>query len=312
MLQENVSLSAYASYKIGGPARFFWRAKTTSDIRRGLKEAKRLKAPLFILGGGTNLLIPDKGFGGFVLKPDVMTLTRRGNIVTAGAGVSISDLLEFTAKEALSGLEWAGGLPGTLGGAIRGNAGAFGGETKDSIVRVKSIDVRTGKIAVRKKNACRFNYRSSIFKERNGKEVIVEAVFSLKPGERKAIRAGIREKVEYRHSRHPLEYPNIGSIFKNVPVDEIPRSRRKELVRNVKTDPIPVIPTARLVSQAGLRGVSFGGAMISVKHPNFIVNVCEASAKDVVALMSLVKHEVRKKFSIRLTEEVELLHWEES
>lgn len=306
-LEENVILSAYGSYRIGGPARFFWRAESVVEVKRALAAAKKMKLPLFILGGGTNLLIPDEGFPGMVLKPDLKFLRRKGDSVEVGAGVSMADLLDFTARENLSGLEWAGGLPGTVGGAIRGNAGAFGGETKDKIVSVKSIDVKTGKILNRKKKDCRFSYRNSLFKEKNGREVVVSAVFALEKGNGPKIRAAIREKIAHRLERHPMDYPNIGSIFKNIPVSAIPKSRQKELVYNVKTDPIPVIPAARLINQAGLKGVIRGGAMISVKHPNFIVNVCEASEADVAALMELVKKEIKKKFSVRMVEEVEKL-----
>lgn len=306
-LERNVILSAFGSYKIGGPARFFWRAKTLAEVKRAVREAKRMKEPLFILGGGTNLLIPDEGFPSMVLKPDIKILKRKGNSIEVGAGVLMSELLDFTVKEGLSGLEWAGGLPGTVGGAIRGNAGAFGGETKDKIITVTSVDSKTVKTVKRKKDKCKFKYRSSIFKEKKGREIIVSAVFRLGKGERKKIRLAIDEKIQHRLERHPMDYPNIGSIFKNVPVKSIPKSRQKDLVYKVKMDPIPVIPTARLISQAGLKGVARGGAMISVKHPNFIVNVCEASEKDVIALMDLVRREIKKKFSVELEEEVERL-----
>ncbi len=304
-MEENVLLSTYVSYRIGGPARYFFRASTLREIKQALREAKKLKVRTFILGGGTNLLIPDEGFSGMIVKPDIRTLKRRGNLIEAGAGVSMAELLDFAAGEGLSGLEWAGGLPGTFGGAIRGNAGAFGGETKDAIVRVTSVDAETGKTILRGAKDCKFKYRSSIYKEKAGGEVIVSAVIRLRPGQKAAIRAGIEERIQHRLARHPMEYPNIGSIFKNVAVEDIPKSRRKELVHDVKTDPIPVIPTARLITNAGLKGISRGGAMISVKHPNFIVNVCEASAADVSALMDLVKKEIKRKFSVRLVEEVE-------
>ncbi len=306
-LQENVSLNAYSSYRIGGPARYFWRAKDAAEIKKALAFARRLKQPVFILGGGTNLLIPDEGFPGLVLKLDIKFLRRRGNKVEAGAGTPVSELLKFAAKHGLSGLEWAGGLPGTVGGAVRGNAGCFGGETKDAISSVRSLDVKTGKIISRRRNACRFKYRSSIFKEKGGGEIILSAVFTLSPGRARDIRAGIRDKVQHRRERHPMEYPNIGSIFKNIPVQNVPKSRQKELVYNVKTDPFPVIPAARLITKAGLKGRSRGGAQISEKHPNFIINVRRAREKDVAALMDLVKKEIRRKFSVKMEEEVERL-----
>lgn len=307
MFKEKVLLSAYSNYRIGGPARYFFIAKNLGQLETAVKEARERSIPVFILGGGTNLLIPDSGFPGLVLKPDLRELAREKNSIRAGAGILISDLLKFALKERLSGLEWAGGLPGTLGGAIRGNAGAFGGEIKDCIVSVLSLDTATGKTIVRKGKECRFKYRSSVFKEKKGREIILSAVLALAPGDPVRIRAGMREKIAYRKAKHPLEYPNIGSIFKNVPVTEIPRSRKKELVHNVKLDPIPVIPTARLLSAAGLKGRARGGAMISLKHPNYIVNAGGAREKDVIALMELVKRTVKKKFGVELHEEVERL-----
>ncbi len=306
-IEENVSLSKLSNYRIGGPARFFARAGSVSEVRQAINFAKKQKLPLFILGGGTNLLIPDDGFPGLVLKPEIMTLKRRGNQLEVGGGVSVADLLIFTIKESLSGLEWAGGLPGSVGGAIRGNAGCFGGETKDSVLRVTSFDTRTMKVLVRDRKQCRFGYRRSIFKDKRGTEVVLSAVLSLRPGAPASIKAGIEEKIARRKERHPMEYPNIGSIFKNIPVADIPRSQEKELIYDVKTDPIPVIPAARVITKLGLKGITRGGAMISPKHPNFIVNVSNASAKDAAALMELVKKEAWKKFRIRMEEEVERL-----
>lgn len=314
-IEEGIELKQFSNYRIGGPARFFIRAESAGDVRTAAAFARREKLSLFVLGGGTNLLIPDTGYPGVVLKPEIMTLRRRGNPsarsgqvrIEVGAGVSVADLLKFTVQEKLSGLEWAGGLPGTVGGAIRGNAGCFGGETKDSIVSVTSFDVKTMRTIIRDRRRCRFAYRMSIFKEKGGREIILSATFALRPGERTSIQKGINERIAHRRERHPMEYPNIGSIFKNVPVEAIPKSRHAELVYDVKTDPIPVIPAARIITKLGLRGVREGGAQISEKHPNFIVNIDGASSSDAAALMELVKREAWKTFRIRMEEEVERL-----
>jgi UDP-N-acetylmuramate dehydrogenase len=302
--QKNIPLAHFSSYKIGGPSRYFFAAKTTEEIRGALAEAKRQKLKTFILGGGTNLLIPDEGFKGLVLRPEVAALSADGAEIEVGAGVAIANLLDFTVQRGLSGLEWAGGLPGTVGGAIRGNAGAFGGETKDSVRRVRSLSAKTLEERTWTNAECRFSYRSSIFKEKDGEEVILSAVFQLAKGEPKKIRVAIQEKIDYRNVRHPMEYPNIGSIFKNVPVDGVPE-RTVELAKAViKNDPFPVIPAAYLLAEAGLKGVAYGGAMISPKHPNFIVNVLDARASDVKALMALAQAEVQKKFGVSLEPEV--------
>src|SRR6266481_2003942 len=131
--KEHIALKAYSHYEIGGPARYFFAPKTMIELRAVAKAAKKIKLPSFVLGGGTNLLIADEGFEGVVIKPDIKILKVSKNRIHAGAGVLMSELLEFATKKGLSGLEWAGGLPGTVGGAIRGNAGCFGGGTKDKI-----------------------------------------------------------------------------------------------------------------------------------------------------------------------------------
>ncbi len=218
----------------------------------------------------------------------------------------MSDLLDFTAKNGLAGLEWAGGLPGTVGGAIRGNAGAFGSETKDAILEVTSIDISKKDIKLVKRNnlECKFGYRNSFFKQYDGREIITEAIFSFQKGEPAAIAKAIVEKINYRKMRHPMEYPNIGSIFKNVDLKIIAKNRQEDFLHVVKSDPFPVVPTAYLITEAGLKGVSFGGAMISSKHPNFIVNSLNASSSDVKHLIKLVKVTVKKKFGIELEEEI--------
>ena len=303
--QKNILLSQFSNYKIGGPAKFFFEAKSVEGVRWAVGETKKQKLDIFILGGGTNLLINDKGFNGLVLKPSLNFLElTNARTNKAGAGVLMTDLLNFTIEKGLSGLEWAGGLPGTLGGAIRGNAGAFGGEMKDSVAEVESFDIKTGKEIVRSGAECRFGYRSSIFKEKNNKEIILAATLKLKKGDPKKIKSAVQEKIDYRLLHQPLDHPNIGSIFKNVDLNKIPQALRPRFVSVVKNDPFPVVPAAYLISKAGLAGVSHGGAMISPKHPNFIVNVLKSTALDVKTLVNLTKKTVKKKFKINLEEEI--------
>lgn len=309
MFEKNVVLANLVSYRIGGPSRYFFDARNKQQIKDAITQAKGNKLPIFILGSGTNLLVSDRGFKGLVLRPNVKTLKMNGNEIAVGAGVLMSDLLNFAVKKSLSGLEWAGGLPGTVGGAIRGNAGAFGGEMKDSVKSVRSINAQTLKETERTDKECEFGYRSSIFKELNGKEIIVEAVLrlKLKKGSSKKIKKEIEEKIAYRKERHPVEYPNIGSIFKNVPLEKMPSKYRREIRNAVKIDPFPVVPAAYLISESGLKGVSCGGAMVSPKHPNFIVNSLGATASDVKKLIQLVKKRVKGKYKINLEEEIQII-----
>lgn len=334
-LDENVPLRHWSNYKIGGPAQFFFSPKNEGEVRWAVKEARVRKLPLFILGGGTNLLMDDRGFRGLVLRPNITTLratrvaTRAGvgssavarYQVVVGAGVMMPDLLKFCVKKSLSGMEWAGGLPGTAGGAIRGNAGCFGGEMKDVVESVRSLDARTGRIVERGAAQCKFAYRTSVFKKAAGREVVLDAVLRLKKGDAKKIAAAINEKIAHRKKNHPLDYPNIGSIFKNVPLRAIHKKNSAEYLAalragrlifrgsrfSIKNDPFPVIYAVKLISESGLRGVSAGGAMISGKHPNFIVNVLGASAADVKGLIVLAKATVKKKFGVVLEKEVQIV-----
>lgn len=306
MFDTNILLSQYSSYKIGGPARFFSAPGSVDSLINAVKLARKDGLQIFILGGGTNLVISDKGFDGLVIRPSFAAMKTMSPAILAEAGVSVSDLLNFAADKGLSGLEWAGGLPGTLGGAIRGNAGAFGGEIKDSIAEVTSLDIsgREPKVVKRTNAECKFGYRNSIFKARDGKEIILSAVLDFAKGDKKQIREAIEEKISYRKSRHPMEYPNVGSIFKNIDVKLVPKTHLTKLKGVIKSDPFPVVPTAYIISEAGLKGVSFGGAMISPKHPNFIVNTLAATASDVKALKNLIKGTVKEKYDILLEEEV--------
>lgn len=305
MFQENVLLSQYSSYRIGGPARYFREIKTEEELKEAIREIRDLKIPFFVLGGGTNVLFPDKGLDGAVLKISFNKLSlEKGNSIFSGAGVLMTDLLNFAVENSLSGLEWAGGLPGTVGGAIRGNAGAFAGETKDNILEVISFDIETEKINRRNKEECRFGYRSSVFKERGDKEIIIGARFSMVPGNKPEIETAVKEKINYRRERQPLEYPNSGSVFKNVDLQLIPEEHLEEVREVIKKDPFPVVPTAFLISECGLKGMQIGGAMISPKHPNFLINYDRATAADVKALIALAKEKVYDKFGVRLETEV--------
>ena len=304
--QKNVSLKNYCNYKIGGPARLFTEVssvKELKDVLFSVRQNKGLK--IFILGEGTNLLISDKGFDGLVIHNKIGGIKHQGSILTAGSGVLVSDLLDFCIENSLSGLEWAGGLPGTVGGAVRGNAGAFGGETKDSVLEVRSLNITTLQEKTRTNSECNFAYRNSIFKSGEGAEEFVTSVtFSLKSGKKEEIQKAIQEKIEYRNNRHPMDYPNIGSIFKNVPFENLPANLQEEFRQYVKNDPFPVMPTAKLIFLAGLKGKRIGGAMVSDKHTNFIINFDNARAEDVEQLIALEKQVVKDKFGIILEEEI--------
>ncbi len=303
MLKQNVSLKNYSNYKIGGNASYFLEIHSKKELLEGLsrwEEGKRI----FILGKGTNILISEKGFDGLVIHNNILGIEKRGDEVVVGAGVLVSDFLNFCIDNSLSGFEWAGGLPGTIGGAVRGNAGAFKGETKDSVKEVESINLTTLEEKKRSNLDCEFEYRSSVFKKSVGNEIIISVTFSLKPGDKDLIKNLIQEKIDYRNLKHPMEYPSIGSTFKNIPIEKISEKLLEELRQYIKDDPFPVIPVAKLLYLCDLKGKREGDAQISEKHPNFIVNLGNAKYEDVVFLINYAKQKVKEKFGINLEEEI--------
>lgn len=308
MLEENILLKNETNYRIGGPARFFLRAKNIEELISGLKEAAEKKSnnKIFFLGGGTNVLAPDKGYDGLIIKMEIGGIEIINQTkIKAGAGMTIEQLNQFCVNHALSGMEWSGGLPGTCGGGTFGNAGAFGGEMKDNIFKVESLNLKTLEIKTRDKKECEFNYRSSIFKSKlRNQEIITSIIFDLKPGNRDEILTSINDKITYRQERQPLELPSAGSTFKNVSVENLPEKIKEQLKDKIKDDPFPVLPAAVLINMAGLKGLQIGGAKVSEKHPNFIVNTGNSSALDVESLINKVIEEVNNQFSVILEPEV--------
>ncbi|MDD5098743.1 MAG: UDP-N-acetylmuramate dehydrogenase [Candidatus Colwellbacteria bacterium] len=310
-MQKSVWLKEHTTYKIGGPAAYFVEVKDVRDIEKAVSEWKSIGGDvrdIFILGGGANVLLPDSGFSGLILKISIagIDLTEKG-LIEAGAGTLLKDIVEFAADKELSGMEWAAGLPGSFAGAIRGNAGAFGGEMKDVIIEVKSVELSSpDKIIIRRNKDCEFDYRTSRYKKEGG-EVIISAIVKLSPGEEKNIRDRMDEYVKYREDHQPLEYPSAGSTFKNIDVKYITSKQKKEWATVIKNDPFPVVPVAFLLSEAGLKGKRIGGAVISEKHPNFFINYDNATADDVKKLISLAQKEVKNKFNIDIEPEIQII-----
>ena len=303
-IEKNVELAPFTTFHIGGPASYFYRAKTKEDIITAVNTAKARKMPFFVLAGGSNLLIDEKGFDGLVIVIGNTEYKIEGEKVVAEAGVLVSTLVEETGKQGLSGLEWAGGLPGTIGGAVRGNAGAFGGEIKDSVVEVEALDIK-GEIHTLSNAACQFSYRSSMFKEQGW--VVLSAVLQLEQGNKEEIEHVAKSHIQYRKERHPMEYPNAGSIFKNCDAEKFSAEQQEQFRNVIKTDPFPVVPAAYLISEAGLKGLCEGGAQVSEKHPNYIVNKGGATSQDVLSLISKIKERVQERYGVELEQEVQYI-----
>lgn len=290
-IQKNISLKNYTTFKIGGSAKYFCVVKDKNDLIEAASFAKKEKLPFFVLGGGSNLLVSDKGFKGLVIKIEnyklkIPACRQAGKIckVIAGAGLGLAKLLTITANAGLSGLEWSAGIPGaTLGGAVRGNAGAFEIEMKDIVRKVEAFDDKNQKTKIFNNKDCRFGYRGSIFKK-NPNLIIFSVELKFKKSNKKKVREKIKEIFGYRAAKHP-KLPSAGSIFKN-----LEKMRARDLIE-----------------EAGLKGKKIGGAQISEQHANFIINTGKAKAKDVLALINLAKKEVKNKFGIAIEEEIKIL-----
>lgn len=313
MINKDVLLSKYSNYNIGGPASYFVEVESEAELLNSLNEWKRISSSfadderkVFVLGMGTNILFDDRGYRGLIILNRLQEIKRLSeNRVIFGSGLPVSKATEYCASESLSGLEWAGGLPGSVGGAIRGNAGAFGGETKDSVESVKTINLETLVETVWPALKCKFGYRSSLFKEPlNQHEFIVSTVFRFTAGNSADIKSKLADEIAYRISHQPLDYPSAGSTFKNVPCSRAPKALLKECAEVIKIDPFPVIPVAYLLSEAGLKGKRIGGAMVSEKHPNFFVNLGGATSSDISSLVSLATETVENKFGIKIEPEI--------
>jgi UDP-N-acetylmuramate dehydrogenase len=310
-IKEKIPLKEYTTFKIGGPARYFFVAKSKEDLKNAILWAKKKKLPFFILGGGSNVLFSDKGFKGLVIKIQNSNLKIQNENskfkIICGAGVPLMKLVFKSSEIGATGLENLAGIPGTLGGAIWGNAGAFGREIGDLVEEVKVLEVQGSRLKVKrlKNNDCEFGYRDSIFKRKKNL-IILEATLKLKRGKRKEIEEKIKEILRLRKEKQPLEFPSAGSVFKNVPIKKVPKKIREKFREKIKDG---FLPAGVLIETAGLKGYQVGGAKISEKHANFILNVKNAKAKDVFVLIKKIKEEIKEKFGIKLKEEIELVEF---
>lgn len=303
-IQRNVQLSKYANFKVGGPANYFCDVYSREGLKEAFEFVKSNNLEYLILSGGTNLIISDDGFNGLVIKINFTKIQVMKKVIQAEASTNLNSLVDISTKAGLKGLEWAGGLPGELGGAVRGNAGAFKGEIKDIVREVISMNTM-GQIITRNNSECNFGYRTSIFKS-NG-EVILSVKLEFNNSSPPELVEIADSRRAYRSKRHPIEYPSVGSIFKNVPLKNVPQNIKEEFEKNIKIDPFPVIPTAAILDRAGLSGYQIGGAQISTKHPNYIVNIDNASTRDIISVIQYAIAEVKERYSIDLEVEPQLV-----
>jgi UDP-N-acetylmuramate dehydrogenase len=275
-------LAKHTSLKIGGPAEFYLRVTSLPDLVGAIEVAREKELPVFVLGAGTNLLVADQGIKGVVLHNDWAETSVDGTIITAASGTPMASVAAAAARNGILGLEWMATVPGTVGGAVHGNAGAFGKETSDDLVDAELMDLN-GRTWTAPNDVLGFAYRTSALQ--GTPIVVVRARFRGSAGDRATAVKRIKEMANERMAKQPLAQPNTGSIFRNPPGDH----------------------AGRLVEAAGLKGATEGGAMVSTKHANFIVNIGDATADDVRTLMQRIQAEVKAKFGVDLVPEVEMV-----
>ena len=306
-IKNNVPLKNYTTYKIGGPAKYFFIAKTKEDLISAIKIAKKFKLPVFILGGGSNLLISDKGFNGLVIKIEILGAEVKGNKIIVGAGEKLAKLSYLSADNGLSGLEWAAGIPGAaIGGSIYGHAQAFGTKISSIVESVQVIDLKTLKLKIFTNKQCYFSLKNSIFKK-NKNLIIISAVLKFKKGQVEEIKKLIKEFLLYRRNRHPVEFPSPGSAFVNPEIKIKDKKLLEKFPELEKFNNVGIIASGYLIAKSGLSGKRIGNAQISEKHSNFIINLGGAKAKDVLALVTLAQKKVKNNFGISLEPEVQFV-----
>lgn len=280
---ENEPLARHTTFNIGGPADFLVLPTSTQEVASALIFAREFGVPVTVLGNGSNVLVLDKGIRGLVLKfGETMGYIRHaGKVVTSGAGAALGDVSRYAAKFGLTGLEFAVGIPGSIGGAVYMNAGAYDGEVGGLVAAVTGV-CADGKLVRLNHDDIHFGYRDSVF-QHNGC-VLCEVELSLRRGDDEEIARRMEEFTASRESKQPIEMPSAGSTFKRP----------------------PGFFAGTLIEQTGLKGLKIGGAQVSLKHAGFIVNAGGATAADVLALIGEVQRRVEEKFGVRLQPEVRI------
>lgn len=281
----NVPLARYTTFRIGGEADYFVEPVDADDVVSIVKYANSKGIPFYVMGNGSNILISDEGIKGIVINLEAAFnyLKQEGDSIISGAGVKMAKFVDFCIQKGYAGVEMIAGIPATIGGALVMNAGCYGGETADHVTEVTVV--KNEKIQKLKKEDCGFKYRSSNLKG----TVVMEARFDLPKGIPEELNKRRKEFILNRNESQPVEVPNAGCVFKN------PKDNK----------------AAILIDKCGLKGVKYGGAMVSTKHANFIVNYDNATANDVVDLVRIIKRTVKEKTGIDLEMEVKLIGFEE-
>lgn len=283
----NEPMSKHTTFKIGGKAKIFIKINSVQELQNLLKIIKEDNIKVLIIGNGSNILVCDEGFDGIVLKIEIKKFVIQEDnskfLITLGTGNKLGEIAYKLADKNISGFEFASGIPGTVGGAIRMNAGAYGSEMKDIVNSITYMD-RNGQISKITNKEAKFEYRNSIFSKKD--YIIIETEIELESGKKEEIIEKIKEYQKNRIEKQPIEYPSAGSVFK----------RGDGFI------------TAKLIDECGLKGYQIGGAQISEKHAGFIINKGNAKAKDVEDLIKYIKKQVLEKFGVEIETEIEIIH----
>ena len=315
-IRRRAPLASVSRIGIGGSAAWYVCVTTVPDLVGAVLWYDAHRAiyknnPLMVIGGATNILFPDGNVPAFVVQnkaSEIIPLDER--TLWVGSGTDMDRLVKWCLKNGRAGFSWAGGLPGTIGGAIYGNAGAFGGQMDRCVVGVVSLEEKRGRFVFRyrRRAACAFGYRTSVFKQgaQKGDLAIIVGVIvrarhvGVIADEKKAVAYHRR----YRYARHPMTARTLGSTFQNVPIKKIPIDVRIKLADRVKRDPFPVIPAAVLLDRAGCKKLRVGGASFSAQHANFIIASGKTRARDVRELCQKAQARVRRVFGVTLIPEI--------
>lgn len=302
-IQENVSLKEYTTFDIGGTARYFVEAHSLSDIEEILAFVKEKDLKFFIFAGGSNVLFSDDGFNGIVIRITVNSMVLHGGDLMCGAGTDLMDLLMFAAENSLTGGENLTGIPGSVGGAVRGNAGAFGTEMCDIVREVHVFNIETGETAIFDNEKCGFVYRNSFFKK-NPQYIIISTTFDFALGDKKEIEMKMYDIIAKRNTKQVQNIRSAGSFFVNPIVDEdVQKMFEKDTGKKSRDNRVPA---GWLLESCDIFKKRIGDIQAGVEHANYFINMDEGTAEQVMQLSAVAKTRVRDEFGVQLKEEVVL------
>lgn len=304
-IRENIALKDLSTFKIGGKAKYVVFADNNDDVISALRFTQENNLSIGIIGAGCNLLITDDEIDGLILKMNAKNIEIKDSLVFAEAGLSLAALTALGHKHNLTGMEWAPSVPSSVGGAIRGNAGAFGGETKDKLKQVRVY--REGQIIDIEATALYFKYRYSEFKSPNNKDIILGGLFELETGDVNSSQKQVRDNIIKKNQNQPVGVACSGCIFKNYEgyIDSELYEKYPDLAKFVDNG---IIPSGYLIEKAGLKGVNSGAIQVSEKHANYMINTGDGKFEDVIKLIQIVKDTVFQEFGVVIEEEVSYLH----